>query len=701
MVNFGDVRVDNYYWLRDDSRSDPHILAYLAEENEYADRVMAGTKRFEEKIYNEMRGRIKESDITAPQRKGEYYYYERTLEGKEYSQHCRCPVPVENLKDTLSVHDRFPFAEDDVVGEHVILDENVKAQEHSFYSIGHFKISPNNKLAVYTEDVKGNEIYTAHVIDAESREPIEMPLVNVTSYVEWAGDDAILYMTLDEILRPYKVWLHKLGSDQSEDICLYEEMDDTFSLDLTASESKKFLFVGSESKCTRFILYFDVSKPGDGLKILTPRIDGIDSSVSHRGNHFFIIRRSSECWNSEVLACPLNDKSATTVLIPHKESVKIQEIQLFNSHLVVLERENGVQKIVLYCLPQVDEPLVKLPVGRAVDFPDPSYAVELVESEYNSSVLRYSYTSLKTPFSVYDYDMNTGESVLKKTQTVLGGFNASKYITERKWAVASDGTQIPMSIVYNKDIVKLDGSDPLLLYGYGSYEICIDPCFRATRLSLLDRGIIYVIAHIRGGGEMGREWYEKGKFLTKKNTFTDFITCAEHLIKEKYCSRDKLCINGRSAGGLLIGAVLNMRPDLFKTAVLGVPFVDVVTTMLDPTIPLTTSEWEEWGDPRKEEFYRYMRSYSPVDNIIAANYPHILITAGLNDTRVLYSEPAKYVAKLRDTKTDDNLLLFKCELTAGHSSKSGRFEKLQEDAMIYTFILKTLNLISDDASAHM
>ncbi|CAM8932749.1 unnamed protein product [Rhodiola kirilowii] len=693
MEMFGDVRVDNYYWLRDDSRSDPEILAYLSAENDYADRVMAGTKKFEEKIYDEMRGRIKESDITAPKRKGGYYYYKRTLEGKEYSQHCRCPVV--NVNEPPSVHDTFPFGDDAVPDEHVILDENVKAQEHSFYSIGNFKVSPNNKLVVYTEDVTGNEIYTAHVINAETREPIGKPLVNVTSYVEWAGDDALLYMTLDETLRPYKVWLHKLGSDQSEDICLYEEKDDMFSLDITASESKKFLFVGSESKCTRFTMYFDVSRPGDGLKILTPRIYGIDTSVSHRGNHFFIIRRSSECWNSEILACPVDDISATTVLIPHKESVKIQEIQLFSDNLVVLERENGLQKIVSYRLPEVDEPLINLPGGQAVDFVDPSYSIELMESQFNSSILRYFYSSLKTPFSVYDYDMNTGVSVLKKIETVLGGFDASKYVTERKWAVASDGTQIPMSIVYNKDLVKLDGSDPLLLYGYGSYEVCIDPCFRATRLSLLERGMIYVIAHIRGGGEMGREWYEKGKFLMKKNTFTDFISCAEYLIKERYCSKDKLCVNGRSAGGLLIGAVLNMRPDLFKTAVLGVPFVDVVTTMLDPTIPLTTSEWEEWGDPRKEEFYKYMKSYSPVDNIGAQNYPHILVTAGLNDTRVLYSEPAKYVAKLRATKTVDNLLLFKCELTAGHSSKSGRFEKLQEDALIYTFILKTLNLIPD------
>lgn len=303
---------------------------------------------------------------------------------------------------------------------------------------------------------------------------------------------------------------------------------------------------------------------------------------------------------------------------------------------------------------------------------------------------------MRTPPSVYDYDMDTGISVLKKIETVLGGFDASNYVTERQWATASDGTQIPISIIYQKNLVKLDSSDPLLLYGYGSYEICIDPTFKASRFSLLDRGFIYAIAHIRGGGEMGRQWYENGKLLKKKNTFTDFIACAEYLIDKKYCSKEKLCINGRSAGGLLIGAVINMRPNLFKAAVAGVPFVDVVTTMLDPTIPLTTSEWEEWGDPRQEEFYSYMKSYSPVDNVKAQNYPDILVTAGLNDPRVMYSEPAKFVAKLREMKTNDNLLLFKCEMGAGHFSKSGRFEKLQEDAFTYTFILKALNMLGSE-----
>ncbi|KAJ8443950.1 hypothetical protein Cgig2_020796 [Carnegiea gigantea] len=567
MEMFGDVRVDNYYWLRDDSRSNPDVLSYLRAENSYVDFIMSGTKEFENKLYAEIRGRIKEADVSVPLRRGEYYYYETTEEGKEYVQHCRRPVSDKAAQ--ISVHDTMPTGPD-APPQHVILDENVQAQQHEYYCVNAFEVSPNNRLVAYAEDTKGNEIYSLHIVDAETREPIEKPLVGVTSCVEWAGDGALVYITMDEILRPDKVFLN---------------------------------------------------------------------------------------------------------------------------HLVVLERVEGLPKLVVYDLPPIGQPLKDLGVGQPVDFVDPVYSAYLLDSQFSSNILRFSYSSLRTPPSVYDYDMETGERVLKKTEAVLGGFDESDYVTERKWVTASDGTRIPLSLVYRNNLVKLDGSDPLLLYGYGSYEVCIDPIFKASRLSLLDRGFIFAIAHIRGGGEMGRQWYENGKLLKKMNTFTDFIACAEYVISNKYCSKEKLCTHGRSAGGLLIGAVLNMRPDLFKAAVLGVPFVDALTTMLDPTIPLTTSEWEEWGDPRKQEFYYCIKSYSPVDNVRAQNYPHMLVTAGLNDPRVMYSEPAKFVAKLRELKTDDNLLLFKCEFGAGHFTKSGRFEKLREDAFIYTFLLKTLNMI--------
>ncbi|PWA75490.1 prolyl oligopeptidase family protein [Artemisia annua] len=594
MKMFDDVRVDNYYWLRDDSRSDPDMLHYLNQENAYTDYIMSGTKNLEDQIYAEIRGRIKEADISAPLRKGPYYYYERTLEGKEYKQHCR--RLVQNAGSVPSVLDVMPTGPE-APPEHVILDENEKAKNHVYYSIGAFKVSPNHKLVAYAEDTKGNEIYTIHVMDAETRSPVGEPLVGVTDYFEWVGDEALVYITMDEILRPYKVWFHKLGTNQSADSCLYHEKDDMFSLDLEASESKKYLFVGSESKTTRSIFYLDISKPENGLMVLTPRSEGIDTSVSHRGNHFFIKRRSDETYNSELLACPLDDVNAITTLIPHRDSVKIQDVILFSDHLVVYEREKGLPRVTFYSLPAIDEPLQSLQGGQAVEFVDPVYSVDPAESQFSSSILRFYYSSLRTPPSTYDYDMNTGVSVLKKIETVLGGFDASNYVTKREWAIAQDGTQVPISIVYRKDLVKLDGSDPMLLYGYGSYEVCVDPSFKSSRLSLLDRGFTFAIAHIRGGGEMGRKWYENGKYLQKKNTFTDFIDCAEYLIEKKYCTKDKLCINGGSAGGLLIGAVLNMRPDLFKAAVTRVPFVDVVTTMLDPTIPLTTAEWEVFHAP--------------------------------------------------------------------------------------------------------
>ncbi|WCJ38967.1 Prolyl oligopeptidase family protein [Euphorbia peplus] len=692
MELFGDVRVDPYYWLRDDSRSNPDVLSHLRQENAYTDFLMSGTKQFEQQLFAEIRGRIKEDDISAPRRKGPYYYYKKNLEGKEYVQHCR--RYLSNPDAPPSVHDVMLTGPNDPP-EHVILDENVKAQAVAFYSIDAFKVSPDHKLVAYAEDIKGDEIYTVYVMDVETHALVGKPLTGVTSSLEWAGNDFLVYVTMDEIHRADKVWLHKLGSEQSSDSCLYHEKDDKFVVDLQASESEKYLFVSSSSKNTRFVFYVDVSMPEGGAKVLTPRIEGIDTSVSHRGNHFFIQRRTDELFNSELLACPVDNVSASTVLIPHRESIKIWDTQLFANHLVVYERANGLAQITSYNLPAVDEPLTGLSDGRAVEFIDPVYSVDPDESQFSSTILRFTYSSLRTPRSVYEYDMDTGISVLKKLDTVLGGFDSSNYVTERKWATASDGTQIPITTVYNKNLVKFDGSHPLLLYGYGSYEICIDPTFKASRLSLLDRGFIFAIAHIRGGGEMGRQWYENGKFLKKKNTFTDFITCAEYLLEHKYSSKEKLCIEGRSAGGLLIGAVLNMRPDLFKAAVAGVPFVDVLTTMLDPTIPLTTEEWEEWGDPREEKFYFYMKSYSPVDNVKPQNYPNILVTAGLHDPRVMYSEPAKFVAKLRDVKTDENVLLFKCELGAGHFSKSGRFERLQEDAFTYTFLIKVLNMIPD------
>lgn len=688
MELFGDTREDPYYWLRDDNRKDPEVLAYLNEENAYTETVMADTKKLQEELYKEIRGRIQEDDMTVPLRKGPFFYYEKTLEGHQYKQHCRRPiVGGEGPGDVKEIMETTH----DVSKEQVLLDENMEAAKYEFYSVGTFKVSPNHKILAYGEDTKGDEIYTVYAVDIDTGKHIGKPLAGVTENVEWIDNETLVYITQDDLHRPFKVWHHKLDAQQSEDILLYHEADEEFYLGLSKSESQEYLFVSSASKTTQFVLYLKVDDTSQEFKPLTPHVRGTDFTVSHRGGHFFIQKRNDEVYNSELLVCPVESVSNATVVLPHRPSVKLQEIQAFKDHLVVFERQDGLLNAVVYTLPPVGEALTALPVGHRIHFSEPAYMIESMESNFFSPILRYGYSSLRTPLSVYDYDMNTSDCVLKKIEPVLGGFHVDNYVTVREWAMALDGTQIPISIVYRKDTVKLDGTDPLLLYGYGSYEVCIEPEFRSNRLALIDRGFVFAVAHIRGGGEMGRKWYEDGKLLKKKNTFTDFIACAEYLLAHNFGAQEKLCIHGRSAGGLLMGALLNMRPDLFKVAVAGVPFVDVVTTMLDASIPLTTAEWEEWGDPRKEEFYHYMKSYSPIDNVETKQYPNILVTAGLNDPRVAYWEPAKFVAKLRERKTDNNLLIFKCELGAGHFSKSGRFDKLEEDAFTYAFILKCLS----------
>ncbi|KAH7293575.1 hypothetical protein KP509_28G031500 [Ceratopteris richardii] len=688
MELFNDIREDRYFWLRDDNRKDPDVLAYLGEENAYTEHVMADSKSLEQDLYKELRGRIQEDDMSVPLRKGPFFYYERTLKDKQYVQHCRRHiVGGAGPGDVKEVMNGGP----DAPKEEILLDENKEAEKYGFYSVEAFKVSPDHKLLAYGEDTKGDEVYTLYVVDIHTGQSLGKPLCGLTSYIEWLNNDTLVYVTQDDLHRPFKVWRHKLGTEQSEDVLLYHEKNEEFSLSLLKSESQEYVFVNSNSKITSFVLYLKVEDAPQEFKPLTPCISGTDFTVSHRGGHFFIQKRNDELYNSELLVCSIESVSDTTVLLPHRPSVKLQEIQAFENHLVVFERQNGLLNAVVYALPPVGQMLTELHDGHQIQFPESPYMIESMENNFFSPILRYGYSSLRTPMSVYDYDMDTGESVLKKVEPVLGGFDADNYVTVREWATALDGTRIPISIVYHKHIAKLDGSDPLLLYGYGSYEICIEPEFSSSRLSLIDRGFVYAIAHVRGGGEMGRKWYEDGKLKKKKNTFTDFIACAEHLLDKRYGSQDKLCINGRSAGGLLMGAVLNMRPDLFKVVVAGVPFVDVLTTMLDSSIPLTTAEWEEWGDPRKEDFYFYMKSYSPMDNVKSQHYPNILITAGLNDPRVAYWEPAKFVAKLREHKTDDNVLLLKCEMGAGHFSKSGRFDKLEETALTYAFILKCVS----------
>ncbi|XP_024534049.1 uncharacterized protein LOC9637936 [Selaginella moellendorffii] len=690
---FGDSREDFYFWLRDDKRADQKVLDHLKAENAYTEQVMADTKKFEEEIFAEMKGRIKEDDTSVPVRDGPYFYYEKELEGKQYKVHCRRKIP--GGEGPGSIDEIMDEAQE----EEVLLDENEKAASHKFYTVGDVQVSPDHTRLAYTEDTKGDEIFSIYVVDIASKQLLGPVLKGAVEDIKWIDNESIAYVTQDDIHRPYKAWYHKIGNEQSEDVCLYHEEDETCFLDMGSSESKEYTFVHSGTKTTSFVLYLENKSPVKELKYLTPRVEGVDTSASHRGEHFFITKRTDDTYNSELYVCPVNDVSSTTLVLPHRPSVKLEEVQAARDHLVVYERENALQSITVFKLPPAGEPITSLDQGVRIKFPEAAYALSPKEFQFNSPILRYQYSSLSTPFSVYDYDMETGKSMLKKRQEVLGGFQPEKYVTLRKWATAQDGTQVPISMVYRKDLAKLDGSDPLLLYGYGSYEVCIDPDFRMHRLSLIDRGVTFAIAHIRGGGELGRKWYEDGKLTKKMNTFEDFICCGEYLIANKFCAKDKLCIQGRSAGGLLIGAALTMRPDLYRCAVAEVPFVDVLTTMLDSSIPLTTAEWEEWGDPRKKDDYLYMKSYSPVDNVLPREYPDILVTGGLHDSRVAYWEPAKFVAKLRENKTDKNLLLFKCDFGAGHSSMSGRFDKLKDLALSYTFILRSLGLATRSTSS--
>lgn len=491
------------------------------------------------------------------------------------------------------------------------------------------------------------------------------------------------------------MWRHVIGTDPSQDVCVFHEEDDAFYVGLGASRSEKMLFIHSGSAVTSDVRYLKSDDPNGEWKVVKPREQEVEYSASDRGDHMFIVIRDEKRPNSEVLVAPLDNLQNTTVLVPHRDDVKIEHVEISKDFLISFERRDGLQQAVVYALPENLAMPTSLENGSPIAFDEPAYELSAgSQGDFDSPLLRFHYTSLTTPDTVIDYNMRTAARATKKVQPVLGGFDSTKYKTERLWASAPDGVKVPISLVYRTDLAKLDGTDPLLLNGYGSYEICNDPDFRSTRLSLIDRGFVFAIAHVRGGGEMGRRWYETGKYLSKKNTFDDFIACAEHLIAKKYTSSSRLCIEGRSAGGLTMGASINQRPDLFEAAILGVPFVDCLTTMLDETIPLTVIEWEEWGNPNEKEYYDYMKSYSPVDNLKATRYPNILVTAGLHDPRVGYWEPAKYVAHLRNLKTDDNLLLLKCEMGAGHFSQSGRFDRLKEVAVDYAFLLKCMGMLS-------
>ena len=658
-------RTDNYFWLRD--KSNPKVIEYLEAENGYTEAVMKHTERFQEQLYQELLGRIKETDLTVPEKQDDYFYYTRTETGKQYRIYCR---KQESLDGT----------------EEILLDGNALAEGHDYMAIGAYEVSPNHQLLAYAVDTTGDEKFTLRVKDLSTGELLPDEVPNIYYGVEWANDNQTLfYTTLDDAKRPYKLHRHQLGSDAQEDVLVYHETDEAFYLGIGKTRSKAYLLMGLESNNTSEVHYLDADDPTGNFKVFQPRHPEVEYSVEHHSDRFLIVT-NADAKNFKLIEAPVEAPTEANwkEVIPHRETVKLDSVSPFQNHLVAYERENGLKQIRIFNLATNEV--------HSVDFPEPVYTFwGIGNREFNTNTLRFHYSSLITPTSVYDYNMDTRTRELKKQEEVLGEYDPSRYESQRIFAEAADGTAIPISLVYKKGMTQ-DGNNPLFLIGYGSYGASIDPNFSSNRLSLLDRGLIVAIAHIRGGGEMGRPWYESGKLLNKKNTFTDFITCAEHLLAESYTASDKLVIQGGSAGGLLMGAVMNMRPELFKAVIAHVPFVDALNTMLDASIPLTVIEYDEWGNPNEQPYYDYIRSYSPYDNIEAKNYPNLLVTAGLNDPRVHYWEPAKWTAKLRALKTDSNRLLLKTEMGSGHGGPSGRYDALKETAFEYAFIFDVLGI---------
>ncbi|MEM6251375.1 MAG: S9 family peptidase [Cyanobacteria bacterium P01_D01_bin.156] len=671
-----DIRIDDYYWLRD--RTSSETLDYLNAENDYTEAQTAHTKAFQKALYDEMLGRIQETDLSVPTKDGDYYYYGRTEAGKAYRILCRKQGSLDNA-------------------EEILLDENALAEGHEFFSLGDYEISLDHQLLAYATDTDGSELYTLVFKDLASGKLYPEAIEN-TSEVVWANDNrTVFYTCLDDAHRPYQVWKHQLGDNPEKDQLIYEETDEAFYISLGGTRSNAYVVISINSKVTSEIHILDANQPDGEFQVICPRQYGVEYSIAHHPgdsseNRFYIVT-NEDAINFKLMVTPVNnlDKKHWDTVIPHRADVQLRNIDVFKHHLVIYERQGGLPTIRIQHLSTGKE--------TVLEFPEPTYSVWSGSMpEFDNATLRFTYTSLITPSSVFDYDMNTHQRELKKETPVLGGYDPSQYQSEWLMATAADGTQIPISLVYKKDI-QPDGENPLLLYGYGSYGASMSAYFSSTRLSLLDRGMVFAIAHIRGGGEMGRPWYEAGKFLHKKNTFTDFITCANYLIAHKWTRADRLAIMGGSAGGLLMGAVLNMRPELFQVAIAAVPFVDVVTTILDPSLPLSVMEWDEWGNPNEKEYYDYMKSYSPYDNVIAQDYPNLLITGGLNDPRVSYWEPAKWTAKLRDLKTDSNQLLLKTNMDAGHGGASGRYGWLEETAFEYAFMLDSLDLATTDNQA--
>jgi len=680
MTEHGDTRVDNYYWMRlsDEQKNAPEssrdqqtkdVLDYLNAENAYTKSMLAHTDEFQKKLFEEMKGRIKETDQSVPVKENGHWYYTRYEAGKDYAFQCR-------KKDSMETGT-----------EEILVNGPALAEGHDYWALGGLDVSEDNTILVYSEDVVSRRIYTASFRNIQTGEMLSDKIEGIAGCPVWANDNKTLFYVKKDptTLREFQIWRHTLGTPQSNDVVVFEEKDEEFSCSVYKTKSKKYMVVASSQTLSSEYRVLSADAPVGDFRVIQPRERNLEYGIDHFGDRFYITT-NLDAKNFRLMSCPENatTKENWQEVIAHRTDVLLEGIEIFKDYLVVEERKNGLTQLRVIRWADKSE--------YYVDFQDPTYAAGVgANPDFETETLRYGYSSMTTPASTYDFNMTSKDRKLMKQQEVVGGHDPSLYNSERLYAKATDGTLVPISLVYKKG-TPLDGSAPTLLYAYGSYGATIDAGFSSARLSLLNRGFVYAIAHIRGGQEMGRHWYEDGKLLKKKNTFTDFIDCAEHLIANNYTSKEKLFAMGGSAGGLLMGAICNMRPDLWRGVVNAVPFVDVITTMLDETIPLTTFEFDEWGNPKNKEYYDYMKSYSPYDNIEKKAYPNILVTSGYWDSQVQYWEPAKYVAKLRDYKTDTNQLLFWCNMDAGHGGKSGRFEALKEVALEYAFMMDLVNI---------
>ena len=657
----GHTRTDDYYWLRE--RENPEVIAYLEAENAYREEMMKGSAKFQKELFKEIVGRIKQTDESVPYMDNGYFYYVRYEEGKEYPIYCRKKGSLE-------------------AGEEIMANVNEMAEGYAYYDVAGISVSPDNRYAVIGIDTVSRRKYTLVIKDLATGKMLDDVIPLTTGGASWANDSKTIFYSRkdDETLRSKAICRHVMGTGVAEDVVVFDETDETFVTFVYKSKSKEYMIIGSGSTLTTEYRVLQADNPAGEFSIIQPRERGLEYSISHFGGHFYIIT-NLDATNFRLMKTPVDrtGKDHWEEVIAHREEVFLEQIEIFRDHLVVAERKEGLNHLRVIRWDDGSEHYVEM--GEEV------YTAWISTNlDFDSKVLRFGYSSLTTPVSTFDYQLESREKTLLKQQEVVGDFDRANYESRRLHAVADDGTKIPMSIVYRKGL-EMDGNNPTLLYGYGSYGLNEDPSFSSARLSLLDRGFVFALAHVRGSQINGRPWYEDGKLLKKMNTFTDFNDCAEFLIREQYTSSDQLFAQGGSAGGLLMGAIINLQPELYRGVIAQVPYVDAVTTMLDDEIPLTTGEYDEWGDPNEEEYYWYMLSYSPYDQVEAKAYPNLLVTTGLHDSQVQFWEPAQWVAKLRDLKTDDNLLLMYCNMDTGHGGASGRFEQYKETAMEYVFLL--------------